>query len=415
MINITIPSTLLEAAVINTLNLPKELSFNFHNDLYFAIREQLIFVLENHGLKVKSQEERTLIDKGNTKQTILFNQHPKYDEYERNRSILLSSYGYLSNTYNDTPSLNNLNKIRYFGSYMLVVEAINLNEVSFTIPANMDMKRVDYNFGKKIKKPYIYFQDIDFKFNHINHLINKHSSTQTELRLDEWRHEYYQYAQASGVRLFVDRYTGHEYICRCFMFKNNKQYTVLDNICHFCNRTFPVHPSHGYYGYSDFKSHYSDYYGLMAYQHGVSPYDKNNDLENKLREHFGYPKIGKTGIKETFLFQLVSRIFANETVIRRYRGKELGGLELDIWLPNLQLAIEYQGIQHYQSVEHWGGMQALIKRQENDFRKRRICQELGYTVLEISGEINIINVIQILKPYWEQRNPDYQKVNCTQM
>jgi len=76
-------------------------------------------------------------------------------------------------------------------------------------------------------------------------------------------------------------------------------------------------------------------------------------------------------------------IFPDNEIIHHYRGIELEGLELDIWLPDYQLGIEYQGEQHYNMVEHWGGKEGLEKRIANDEKKKRLCKKLGYHLIEV--------------------------------
>lgn len=76
-------------------------------------------------------------------------------------------------------------------------------------------------------------------------------------------------------------------------------------------------------------------------------------------------------------------LFSDYEVIHHYRGTELQGLELDIWLPDLKLAIEYQGEQHYNVIEHWGGKEGLEKRIANDKKKRGLCKSLGYHLIEV--------------------------------
>ena len=58
------------------------------------------------------------------------------------------------------------------------------------------------------------------------------------------------------------------------------------------------------------------------------------------------------------------------------------GLEIDIWIPSLKVGVEYQGIQHFQVVEHWGGEDGLKKRKENDHKKKILCKTLEYHLIE---------------------------------
>lgn len=56
---------------------------------------------------------------------------------------------------------------------------------------------------------------------------------------------------------------------------------------------------------------------------------------------------------------------------------------LDFFIPELQLAIEYNGRQHYESVEQFGGATALQRTQILDQAKRDYCIKNGITLLEI--------------------------------
>lgn len=60
-----------------------------------------------------------------------------------------------------------------------------------------------------------------------------------------------------------------------------------------------------------------------------------------------------------------------------------GGLELDVHLPDLELALEYQGQQHYHPIRAWGGLPALRKTQERDARKADLCREQGVTLVRV--------------------------------
>ncbi len=55
---------------------------------------------------------------------------------------------------------------------------------------------------------------------------------------------------------------------------------------------------------------------------------------------------------------------------------------LDIYVPSLKLGIEYQGVQHYEQVEFFGGEKGLERRKQLDEKKRNLCKENGVTLLE---------------------------------
>jgi very-short-patch-repair endonuclease len=82
-------------------------------------------------------------------------------------------------------------------------------------------------------------------------------------------------------------------------------------------------------------------------------------------------------------------LFPSIEIIHHYRGRELEGLEIDIWIPSLKVGIEYQGVQHFTAIQHWGGADALKKRIQNDERKKQICKSLGYKLIEFKYDENL--------------------------
>lgn len=111
-----------------------------------------------------------------------------------------------------------------------------------------------------------------------------------------------------------------------------------------------------------------------------SKYDLTKEEEAELRLKLGYPAKGKP-IRERMLYDAVCSVFGANAVIHRWRGKELEGLEIDVWVPSQRLGFEYQGQQHYQHIPHWHGEDGLSKQEERDLRKNKLCKALGITLL----------------------------------
>lgn len=65
-------------------------------------------------------------------------------------------------------------------------------------------------------------------------------------------------------------------------------------------------------------------------------------------------------------------------------------LPFDFYIPSLNIAIEYDGIQHFEIVGHFGGLDSFIERKIRDTIKSFYCQQ------------NNIKLIRI--PYWEFDN-----------
>jgi hypothetical protein len=118
--------------------------------------------------------------------------------------------------------------------------------------------------------------------------------------------------------------------------------------------------------------------------------------EDLYRETIGMPKVGEGWISETELFYKISDYFKNEEVVHHASPKWLGRQHLDIYLPKLNIGIEYQGAQHYEPIEFFGGQEAFEKTVERDKRKKQLCKknncllicaDKGYDLNEIIAKI----------------------------
>lgn len=107
-------------------------------------------------------------------------------------------------------------------------------------------------------------------------------------------------------------------------------------------------------------------------------------IENSVREQMGYKKIGDGWVSETIMYNILCKLYPDYTILRHYRPQWLDKLELDVYIPDLKIGFEYQGIQHFQSVEHWGGEDQLLVVQEHDIRKKRLCVENNVTLICIN-------------------------------
>lgn len=73
-------------------------------------------------------------------------------------------------------------------------------------------------------------------------------------------------------------------------------------------------------------------------------------------------------------------------------------LRFDFWLPEKKILIEFDGQQHYTSVEHWGGELGLQKRQIKDEIKNNYASEMKYKLLRITYN-EYDNISDILKDF----------------
>lgn len=131
------------------------------------------------------------------------------------------------------------------------------------------------------------------------------------------------------------------------------------------------------------------YKELEMYRRGIT-----NAVEDMVRVELGFPKVGERWTSEVVLFNIVEGLYPGYKTKRHYRPKWLEGLEIDIYIPELKLAFEYQGIQHYKAVDHWGGEDQLHKQKQNDKRKKELCENHGVEliIVDYNEEISTENI-----------------------
>jgi hypothetical protein len=315
----------------------------------------------------------------------------------------LTAISYQHRPYHDLPSLDTFIKRENFsiGNFGFLVDN---DDYEIEIITNNNVKIIGYSYqiNAKKRKSFIAILGVHFDYNSILKVSEKYNANTTELQLIDvmaWRTDFPQ--------IFMCRITGDFYVCNCFknyidwkddffriaglyeeeIIERLKNVQYLENICHYCNKTTPITKT-ALSGYSDFLLRYAPYFHLECKKRYGSIYhfDKEDrvNLENELREYFGYAKIGEKWTTETQLYNLLKEILPNNQIVFHYRGKEMQGLEIDIFVPELKLAIEYQGEQHYKAIEHWGGKDGLEQRQRNDRIKLQLCKENGYNLVEFS-------------------------------
>ncbi len=83
---------------------------------------------------------------------------------------------------------------------------------------------------------------------------------------------------------------------------------------------------------------------------------------------------------ELSLFHAVRKRYPD--TLYQYRPDWLGRQSLDLYIPSIRTAIEYQGIQHFLPVAFFGGEDALAGRHELDLRKKQLCEENQVRLIE---------------------------------
>ena len=224
-------------------------------------------------------------------------------------------------------------------------------------------------------------------------------------RLDvyEWRQTFY------------NKISGDCFLCECFrkaveassagardrhveraLAKNS----FKEDICHLCtgaNSSLSFcDPIYG----SAFKVRYGAYITKISIEQNLD----ERAAENLVREMKGVAKIGERWVNETLLFNYIKMLFPNHVVEREASPAWIGKQRLDVYIPALGLAVEYQGKQHYEAIRHFGGDEGLTRAQERDKLKAKLCKQNNVDLVYFTYTENLTEklVDKRLKKYVER-------------
>ena len=104
-------------------------------------------------------------------------------------------------------------------------------------------------------------------------------------------------------------------------------------------------------------------------------------------------------VQEYKLFSYI-KLWYNDAIFQ-YHPEWLDGLYLDIFIPSINTAVEYQGQQHYEPIEYFGGEERFFDNKERDTRKQILCKNNGVTLLEwpYSQKITYTNVCVLVDKF----------------
>ena len=112
-----------------------------------------------------------------------------------------------------------------------------------------------------------------------------------------------------------------------------------------------------------------------------------------------YISIGSVWKAEATLAAYVIKYYPD--AIQEYSPDWLGQQRIDVYVPSINLAIEYQGQQHYEPIEFFGGAKSFHQTQERDKRKKSLCKKNGVKLYEwhYSKPVSENAVSELLKKY----------------
>jgi len=136
---------------------------------------------------------------------------------------------------------------------------------------------------------------------------------------------------------------------------------------------------------SAFKVKYGAYIKKIEIETGIT----EREAENIVRQAKGVSKIGEKWINETLLFNYIQVLFPKYTVEREASPAWIGRQRLDIYIPEINLAIEYQGEQHFKAIDIFGGKEALKIAKSRDKEKLEKCIANNVNLIYFSYKDNL--------------------------
>jgi hypothetical protein len=82
-------------------------------------------------------------------------------------------------------------------------------------------------------------------------------------------------------------------------------------------------------------------------------------------------------------------LFIPQKQFKNCIGERKRRLSFDFYIPEKNLCIEFDGKQHFKSIEYWGGEEGLKRRQQSDKIKTEFCQKNNINLLRVSYSENI--------------------------
>ena len=159
------------------------------------------------------------------------------------------------------------------------------------------------------------------------------------------------------------------------------------------------------YGYTSLLNKYLYYYviekkvknihnkDIMTIEKNLITKVESGEFANAEKQLF---TIGKYKWKsEELMVKCIKEVFKNEEVIQQYKPFFLyvnkGQLSYDAYIPKRKIAFEYQGKQHFEPIEYFGGKESFEKQQKRDEIKKYLSKK------------NKIKLIYV--NYWEDITP----------
>ena len=99
-------------------------------------------------------------------------------------------------------------------------------------------------------------------------------------------------------------------------------------------------------------------------------------------------------VSESVLFKQMKSAFKDQRVQQHASPSFLRRQHYDVYMPELGIAIEYQGDQHFRPIDFFGGEAGFIETQKRDKRKRSLSEENGILQIDVLPGYDIASVLE---------------------
>lgn len=105
-------------------------------------------------------------------------------------------------------------------------------------------------------------------------------------------------------------------------------------------------------------------------------------------EPMEYHKVETCWKSEELVYECVKKVFKHNDVVHQHRPYFLrtknGQMSYDVFVYGEEIAFEYQGKQHFEPVEYFGGKEHFNKQKQRDKLKRKLSEEHGIILIYIN-------------------------------
>lgn len=157
-----------------------------------------------------------------------------------------------------------------------------------------------------------------------------------------------------------------------------------------------------------FKDIHGDYYDYSNFEYNgrniksIIRCKKHGDFKQTPHSHIlgsGCKKCSQSN-GEKLISEILNKLgmfFKTEVKFEKCFHKS--NLKFDFYIPNLNLCIEYNGLQHYKPVEFFGGEKYFIEIKRRDDIKKKYCKDNNIRLLIIKYQTKKEDIINIISSY----------------